>query len=229
MSAESIQAHPLLGAGLTLIAFVIGLQVQRRWSWAQPIVTTCVLLIGALLLFRIPYADYKIGGDYISVFLGPSTVALAIPLYHHANRIRQHLKPILIACTLGAIFGILSVGLIASLTQLPRDITLSLLPKSATSPISLEVARQIGGRPELAALASVLSGVLGSIIGLPILRRLHLRATIPIGVAIGTSSHGIGTARLLRDCEFRGSVSALSMALTGIITALLTPLLKYWP
>ncbi|TLD72154.1 LrgB family protein [Phragmitibacter flavus] len=226
---DHFYTHPIFGAGITVIAFAIGLQTQRRWSWAQPVVITTLLIIGTLLLLRIPYASYKIGGDLISTFLAPATVALAVPFYHHAKRIRHQLRPILIACTLGAIFGILSAGLVAHLAQLPREVILALLPKSATAPISMEVARHIGGKPELAALASVLSGLLGSIIGLPLLRRLHINADIPTGTAIGTSSHGLGTARLLRESEYLGSISALAMALTGIITALFTPLLKHWP
>lgn len=226
MNLEAFYREPAFGAGITVIAFVTGLQCQRRWHWMHPLVTTFVLLAGLLLLLRVPYASYKVGGDIIAAFLGPATVALAVPLYVHAQRIRRHMKVIGLSCAIGAVTGVVSAGLTAWLAGAPWQVVLSVLPKSATAPICIEVVRELGGVPELGALASVLSGLLGSIVGLPLLRAVGVRAEIATGTAIGTSSHGIGTARLLRESQFAGGVSGLAMGLTGVITALLTPLLQ---
>ncbi len=228
MNLSNLYSAPIFGAGITIIAYVIGTACQRRWHWLHPLLVTCGLLIGCLLLLHIPYSTYRNGGSLISAFLAPATVSLAVPLYHHARRIREHLKVIMISCALGALFGVISSGLTAYLAGAPHQIVLSVLPKSATAPICIEVVRQLGGVPELGALAAVISGLLGSIIGLPLLRALGIRNDIAIGAAIGTSSHGIGTARLLRESEFLGGVSALAMTLTGIFTALMTPLLQWW-
>lgn len=228
MNLTAMVAAPVFGAGITVIAYVVGSACQRRWKYAQPLVITVGLLIACLWLFRIPYSSYKVGGSIISAFLSPATVALAVPLYHHSRRIRKQLGIILISCCLGAIFGVLSAWAVAQLAGLPKPIMLSVLPKSATAPICMEVVRQIGGIPELGALASVIAGLLGSIVGPFVLRLVGINTDIAVGAAMGTGSHGIGTARMLRESEFRGSVSALAMAVTGIFTALLTPLIQAW-
>lgn len=218
---------PLLGVATTVIAYAIGLAVQRRWRWMPAMVLTCGLIMLLLWLAQIPYGSYKLGGDYIAFLLGPATVALAVPLYRHADRIRAHTVAIFTAIALGALAGIVSVVAIAAAVKLSWLLTVSMIPKSATTPISIGLSAMLGGSHEMTAVFTALAGLVGSLVGPPLLRRCGVRDDLAIGAAIGTSSHGLGTARLVPESELQTAVSALSMALCGIFTSLLCVLLKF--
>lgn len=228
MSPNDFIDSPFFGVAITCIAYGAWTLARRRWQWAHVMIGTCATLIALLVLAKIPYASYKKGGDLVSFFLGPATVALGVPLYTNAQRIRRHIPAILAAVTAGSITGLASAYLIAHALHASPAVLWAMVPKSVTTPISMELARTLGGSPELAAVFTVTAGLLGSLIGPPLLKSLRIRHPIAVGAAIGTSSHGLGTARLLHDAqsnpdrELPAGVSALSLALAGIITSLLT-------
>jgi predicted murein hydrolase (TIGR00659 family) len=227
MTANDFVESPLFGVATTCIAYGAWTLARRRWAWAHVMIGTCATLIALLLALRIPYASYSKGGDLISFFLGPATVALGVPLYVNAKRIRAHLPAIVIAVTAGSITGIASAGLVAWWLRASPEVLWAMVPKSVTTPISMELARQFGGSPQLAAVFTVTAGLIGSLIGPGLLRRVGVRHPIALGAAIGTSAHGLGTARLIHEAELPASVSALSLALAGIITSLLTLPLRW--
>ncbi|HZZ41591.1 MAG TPA: LrgB family protein [Tepidisphaeraceae bacterium] len=223
-----IYSTPLFGVAATVIAYSIGTGAHRRWRWAHGLVVTCGLLIAMILLGHVPYADYKVGGDLVAFFLGPATVALGVPLYKRAREIQQHLKAVILSVIAGAAVGIISAVLLVKLAGGSRTVMLSMAPKSVTTPISMEVSRMIGGTPELTAVLTVLAGLIGSVIGPWVLKCVGVKDDISVGVAMGTSSHGIGTARLVRESELAGGVAGLSMALAGIVTSLMAVGIKWW-
>jgi len=228
MAPNDFIESPVFGVGVTCLAYGLWTLARRRWAWAHVMIGTTLSLIALLVLARIPYASYKKGGDLVSFFLGPATVALGVPLYTNAQRIRKHLPAILIAVTAGSITGIASAYLVAWSLHASPPVLWAMVPKSVTTPISMELARHLGGSPELAAVFTVTAGLIGSLIGPGLLRFLRIRHPIALGAAIGTSSHGLGTARLIHEAELPSSVSALSLALAGIITSLLTLPLRWW-
>lgn len=225
---ESVYAAPLFGVAVTVIAYAIASAVQARVRWLPSLVVTCGSLIALLLVCHIPYSAYKSGGDIVSFFLGPATIALGVPFYKHAKAIRAHAGGVFIAVTAGSISGIASAGGLVLLMHGSPALLRSMLPKSVTTPISIELAKQLGGVPPLTAVFTVLAGLLGSVIGPQLLRLAGVRGNIAIGLAMGTSSHGIGTARIIRDSEFQGGASGLAMALAGIITSLLIIPIQWW-
>jgi predicted murein hydrolase (TIGR00659 family) len=225
---DSVYATPLFGVAVTVIAYAISSAVHRRVRWMPTLLLTCGGLIALLLICRIPYASYESGGDIIQFFLGPATVALGVPFYKHAKSMRAHAVPVVIAVAAGSATGIISAGGLVLLMHGSPMLLRSMLPKSVTTPISIELAKQLGGVPQLTAVFTVLAGLLGSIIGPRLLRLAGVRGNIAIGLAMGTSSHGIGTARILRDSEFQGGASGLAMALAGIITSLMIIPLQWW-
>lgn len=218
---EEIAKQPLFGVALTVAFYAIAQLLSRRWKWLHPLFVTAGGMIVFLLLCEIPYEDYKIGGDIVSFFLGPATVALAVPLYKSAQFMKGKVRAIVLGVAIGSISGLLSVALFMWALHGVRDTLLSMLPKSATSPIAIELARQLGGTPELGGVFAVLTGLLGSMLGPLLLRKAGVRSDVAIGTAVGTASHGIGTARLLRESELQGGVSGLAMGLSGIITPIL--------
>lgn len=212
---------PLLGITITLCAYCASSYLHRRWRFLNPMLLTFAAIVLILTAGRIPLEDYRAGGDVISFFLGPATVALGVPLYRHFHRIKSNLVPILSGVLIGSSCGLASSGLFVWILRGSQDILLSMLPKSATTPISIEIVRQLGGIPELGAVFTVLTGLIGSMIGPELLRKWGIKHDIALGVAMGTSSHGIGTSRMVQESELRGAVSSFAMGAAGIATSIL--------
>jgi predicted murein hydrolase (TIGR00659 family) len=219
---------PLFGIALTLLAYIISMLLHRRWKFIHPLLLTSVLLIMFLLATEIPYENYAKGGDILKLLLGPATVALGVPLYKYYQYYRKSAPAIVISVTIGSTTGIIVAGLSVWLVNSDHELVMSMLPKSTTTPIALELARQLGGKPELAAVFAVLTGLIGSVLGPRFLTIAGIRKDLPFGIAMGTASHGIGTARVIRESEYVGGASALAMALTGIITSILVIPLVWW-
>lgn len=216
------------GAALTIAAYAGALVLRGKIRRLHPLFTGSVAVIALLLLTGISYEEYRIGGDLLVFMLGPATVALGVPIYKHGKQLRRQFPLLLAGVTTGSIAAIVSSWLFASLFGLPPQILYSMLPKSVTTAVSIELAEQLGGVPELAALLTVLTGLLGSMFGPAFLRMAGVRGDLPVGTALGTASHGIGTARLVADSERQGSVSALAMSISCIVTPLLMLPLYWW-
>jgi len=213
---------PLFAVAATVGLYVLSLRAAAAWPRLHPLFLTAGGLIALLLALDVPYESYAEGGDLISFFLGPATVALAVPLYKRRHDIRRRIGLILASVTVGSAVGIGSAWLLMALFQGSREALVASLPKSATSAISIELARMLGGPGELAAVLTVLTGLAGSMFGPSLLRLLRLDGDVPLGLAIGTAAHGIGTSRLLRDSEEAGSYAGLAMGIAGIVISLLT-------
>lgn len=218
---EELYRQPLFGIAITVIFYAAAQRLNKRLTWVNPLFVTAGGLISLLLICDIPYQDYKIGGDAVTFFLGPATVALAVPLYKSARKMKGHIRAIVLGSLIGCIVGLLSAGLLVWSLHGSQDILLSMLPKSVTSPVAIEVARQLGGIPELGGVFAVLTGLLGSMLGPWLLLKAGVRSDIAIGTSIGTAAHGIGTARILRDSELQGGISGFAMGLSCIITPIL--------
>ncbi|MCL2646931.1 MAG: LrgB family protein [Phycisphaerales bacterium] len=221
---SQLTAEPLFGLTLTLTAYALALAIHHKFRFLHPLLVTCLLVMAFLLVARVPIDDYQTGGKFLEFFLGPATVALAVPLYRHAAVLRRHAVQIALTILTGSLIGIFSAAVIALLFHATRDVILSVLAKCCTTPIAIEVTRELHGNESLAASIVVLSGLTGALLGPPLLRLLHIRKHSAIGLAIGAASHGIGTSSLLRHNELQGTYAGLAMALNGILTAaLLTP------
>lgn len=219
---EALWDSPLFGIGITLAFYMASLALARRTRRIHPLFVTAGGIVLLLLILDIPYESYSRGGDYITWLLGPATVALAVPLYKSARQIGpRRLRMLAAAVACGALAGLVAVGAIVFVFQGSQMLMLSLLPKSVTAPIAIELVRELGGIPELGGVFAVLTGLLGSMAGPALLRRAGITGDLGIGAAIGTAAHGIGTASLLRESEIQGGISGLAMGMSGMITPLL--------
>jgi predicted murein hydrolase (TIGR00659 family) len=224
---ETVRAF---GVVTTLAAYALALRVHRKAAWLHPLLLTCLMLMAMLLLLpcvRVPLTveDYRRGGDLIVFFLGPSTVALAVPLYKHRRTLGRHAAQIGVSIVAGGLVGIISAAAIAIALHATKAIVLSVMSKSVTTPIAVEITSALGGKPELTAAIVVCAGLLGAVVGVPVLKAIGLKNNAAIGLGMGTASHGIGTSSVLRTSELQGTYAGLAMALNGIFTAtLLTPL-----
>jgi putative effector of murein hydrolase len=203
-----LTASPLLGLTLTLAGYAVGRWAHRRTGnpALQPVLVAIVLIGAFLLVADIPYRDYLAGGSFVSFWLGPATVALALPLHHEWHLVRRAMLPILTGIAAGAVVSIGSAVLVTRLAGGGHVLELTMAPKAATTPVSIAVSDQIGGIPALTAVLTIVAGITG-------------------GLAIGAASHGIGTSRALHESSTEGAFSALSMALTALATSVLVPLI----
>ncbi len=177
-----------------------------------------------LSIFDVDMEHYNKGGDMISFFLGPATVALAVPLYKQLPLLKKNLLSILAGVTSGCIVALTSVWVLGDTFGVSSELTLSILPKSVTTPIGVELSSQIGGIPEITVGMILVAGILGAVIGPSICRYLKIKNSVAVGIAIGTSSHALGTTKAMELGETQGAMSSLSIGLAGLITVLITPL-----
>ncbi|MFC5449237.1 LrgB family protein [Paenibacillus aestuarii] len=224
---SSIFQQPMFGISLTLVVYAAAQWLHGRWPKVHPLFVTSLGIIVILLVCRIPYEAYRVGGDSVALLLGPATVGLGVPLYKQMKSIRSNLASIFAGLTAGSLSALICAGGLAWSLGAAKSIWVTMIPKSVTTPISVEIVRHLGGVPELGVIVTTLTGLIGSMIGPELLRKCGVRSDIAIGTAIGTASHGIGTARLVKESELQASVSGFAMAATGIlISVLVIPL--YW-
>lgn len=224
---EWLSSSPLFGITITLAAYAIGRWAHRRTGspWLQPVVVAIVIVAVFLEATGIDYAHYLTGASYIGFWLGPATVALALPLHREWHLVRRAALPILAGIAAGALVSVLVAIAATRLSGGSRELQLTMAPKAATTPVSIALSTQVGGIPALTAVLTILAGILGAVVGPWLLDRLRITDLRARGVALGTVSHGIGTSRALHESRTEGAFSALSMALSALATSVMVPIL----
>jgi predicted murein hydrolase (TIGR00659 family) len=216
----------LLALAATLLAFEAGVRLQRRcngMALANPVLVAVVLMTAVLSLTGTSAAAYFDAMQPLTLLLGPATVALALPLYRSASSIRRAIMPVLIGVFAGGTIAALTAVAVASVLGAPPTVIYSIASKSVTAAISMGVAKEIGGDPQLAAALSVLTGISGAVICVRLFNLLGIRDPRARGVAAGVTAHGIGTARMLAESPEAGAFSGLAMGLTGMAAGILLP------
>lgn len=210
---------------LTLgVYFLLNLLYMRyHFTFLTPVLTTTAVLILILLLTGISYDTYMIGGVWIDRLLGPAVVSLAIPLYKQRKLLFDNLVPVLTGVLSGVVVGMASGIILAKLFNFRNIEILSLLPKSITSPVAMQIADQIGGIPSLAAVFVMISGFSGIIIGPAFLKWLRIDSSIGRGIGLGASAHGLGTAKALEYGPQEASMSSVAMSLSAVFGSFLGP------
>ncbi|WP_240231951.1 LrgB family protein [Devosia lacusdianchii] len=223
-----LAASPLLWLTLTIGVFLAAQYLARLSGFhtlVNPVLITIVLIVLVLQLTGTSYNTYFDGAQFIHFILGPATVALAVPLYRSRKLVRASALPILAALAVGAPFAMLSATGIALLLGAAQQIVLALVPKSVTAGIAVGIAGEIGGEPALTAVLVISTGILGAIIVTPLMNALRITDYAARGFAAGLTSHGIGTARAFQVNSVAGTFAGLAMALNGLATAFLAPLI----
>lgn len=217
----------LFGVTITIIIYSLSLLINKKVNIAilNPIILSIIAIIIFLNLNNIDYKVYNKGGSIISFFLGPATVALAVPLYKQINLLRENFLAILLGIVAGAGAGIITVILLSRIFALDKVITLSMLPKSTTSAIAIDIAESIGGNPALAIAFVIATGILGNIIGPALLRICKINNRLAQGISLGTASHVVGTARAMEIGEVEGAMASLAIGVAGLITVFLAPII----
>ena len=214
------------GVALTLITYEIGKWIQKKTGLKvlSPLITATLLIIGVLALFDIDYSTYKPGADIIGFFIGPATVSFAVPLYKNIKIIKENLAPILIGLLGGLLTGMVSVLGLCYIFGINQHLTISMLPKSVTSAIGFAISEMIGGVPEITLVLIVVAGVTGYVVGEFVFKILKIDDPVIRGIALGTNSHVVGTAKAMELGEKEGALSSAAITLAGLLMVFLVPL-----
>jgi predicted murein hydrolase (TIGR00659 family) len=223
--------------GTALIAILVTIAIyffSKKFYQRFPTPFTIPLLIGTLLIIMlltvsgIPYDTYMVGGKWIEQLLGPAVVALAFPLYKQREVLKAYFFPLLTGVSCGALFGVISGAQLSRLLGIEEMLVYSIMPKSVTTPVAMEVASSLGGIPALAAIFVMIAGIGGVIISPILLKVFNITHVIGKGVGLGSAAHAIGTARALEAGELEGAISSVSMTLSAIIVSILGPMMFYF-
>ena len=223
---EILSQMPLFSLVLTVGTYQIGLFCQRKWKTplCNPLLISVALVVGVLMATGFAAEQYQMDMKIFSWLITPATVSLAVPLYQQMQKLKKNLPAIVAGVVAGTITGLVSVFALCALFSLDRQTTVSLLPKSITTAIGMVISGQNGGIEALTSLVIAFTGIFGSVAGLGLCKLLKLDNPIAQGVAFGTSSHVVGTAKASELGSLQGAVSSLSLAVAGVVTALLFPL-----
>lgn len=219
--------NPIFGITISLIAFEIGCFLFKKTKnpMFNPLLIAITLVILFLKLTNISLESYNVGGKYISFLLGPATVILAVPLYKKLNLLKKYIFPIIIGILTGTSVGLISVLILSKLFNMDKELMFSLIPKSITTPIGMEVSKQLGGNTSITVAAIIITGILGAIIGPIIFSICKIKNEIAVGISLGTASHAMGTAKALELGETEGAMGGLAIAISGLLTVFLAPLI----
>lgn len=210
---------------LCLGSFLLGVLIYKKTniSLLQPLLITMIIIIPFLKITGIEYKTFYQNTRILNFMLGPSVVALGYVLYEQVGHLKGNVFSILTAVFIGGIVGIGTVVVTAKLLGADHTLVASLAPKSVTTPIAMNLSEKHGGASSLTAIFVVICGVFGGLIGPIVLRRIGVKSKIAQGLAMGSASHALGTARAMEMGAIEGAISGLAIGLMGIMTALLIP------
>jgi len=223
---EFLENSVFFGVLLTLTAFLIGLFIQKKLKHMlfNPLLIAIILVAVALLALDIDYEKYKASAEPISFLLTPATVCLAIPLYEQFSMLKKNWKAVLCGIASGIATCLVSVFVLALLFRLDHATYVTLLPKSITTAIGMGVSEELGGYVPITIAAIILSGILGNIFAPSFCKLCRITEPVAVGVAIGTSSHAIGTSKALEIGQIEGAMSSLSIVVAGLLTVIGAPI-----
>lgn len=226
---RNILSSPLLWIAMSILCFTLGVKIKTRFHNAllNPLLLAAIFVFALLYITGTDYETYNGGGAFIGMFLTPATAVLAIPIYRQRELLRQNILPILSGAFVGSLVSVVSVIIFSRLFGLDEIVTVSLVPKSVTTAIGLEISATLGGTQSITMIAIIISGIGGAIIMPTILKVCKIEDSIAKGIAMGTASHAIGTSRALEMGETEGAMSGLAIGVAGLITVVLSLFVPY--
>ncbi|WP_082630190.1 LrgB family protein [Peribacillus muralis] len=215
---------------LTIIAYIIGRKIYAKYPspFTTPVFFSTITIILILLASGLNFEDYTPGKNIITYFLGPATVALAVPLYKNRKIIVKHALPAISGMILGLMVTLIIAFTIALAFSLPPFILQGLAVKSITVPIAVEITELYGGDSNISAAFVILTGVLGTMIAPKMMDKLNITLPFARGIAYGTIAHGLGTAQAAQESEFTGAVAGAAMAIAGILISCFFPFISHF-
>ena len=219
---ELIRNSAYLGVLISLASYALGIWLRRktRLSFMNPLLISIVLVILFLGLSGMSYGTYASGAYSISFLLTPATICLAVPLYEQFTLLKKHWKAVMAGIVSGVVSSLVCILLLALLFRFDHQTYVTFLPKSITTAIGMDVAEELGGYVPLAVVVIIITGVLGNVIAEGVLKVFRIEEPIAKGIAIGSSSHAVGTAKAMEIGPVEGAMSSLSIVVCGVLTVI---------
>ncbi|MBR6771642.1 MAG: LrgB family protein [Lachnospiraceae bacterium] len=210
------------GVVISLIGYEIGLYLKKKLKSAlcNPLLISIVFVIVVLLVLKIDYASYQAGGKYLSYLLTPATVCLAVPLYQQLELLKKNWRAVFLSIFSGVISSLASVLLLSKLFGFTHQQYVTLLPKSITTAIGIGVSEKLDGIVTVTVILIIITGILGNVIAETVFKIFGIKEPIARGLALGTASHAIGTAKAMELGQIEGAMSSLSIVVSGILTVI---------
>lgn len=214
------------GIVLSLLCYWAALKISEKVksTLCNPLLVASVMIIALLMFFQVDYETFDRGASYLTYFLNPATVCLAVPLYRQFQVLKTNLKAILLGITAGCIACMITIAGLAAVFALSQEVTISVLPKSITTAIAIGLSQEMGGISSITVACVVVTGIFGACIASVLFKVLKIEEPVAQGLAAGTSAHAIGTSRALELGEIQGAMSSLAIAVTGLMTVILVPI-----
>lgn len=221
---EFLQDSVFFGVFISIVTYEIGALIKRKWNVAifNPLLISIALIIIFLILFDVDYDTYEFGAKYLSYFLTPATVALAVPLYEQIEPLKHNWKAIIAGILSGALTSALCVLILSVIMGLDHKQYVTLLPKSITTAIGMGLSEELGGIVTITVAVIVVTGVIGNMFAEQICKLFHITDPVAKGIAIGSSSHAMGTSKAMEMGEIEGAMSSLSIAVSGLLTVVVS-------
>lgn len=219
---EFFETSAFAGVTISLLSYMLGIWLKKKFKSGifNPLLVSVIATILVLVVCHVDYESYNAGAKYLSWFLTPATVCLAIPLYEQLELLKANWKAVVAGIVSGVFTSLVVVFLMALLFQLEHQEYVTLLPKSITTAIGMGVSEELGGHVTITVAVIVVTGVLGNILAEAVCKIFKIHEPIAKGIAIGSSSHAIGTAKAMEMGDVEGAMSSLSIAVAGILTVL---------
>lgn len=219
---EFFETSVFFGVFISLLSYGLGMMLKKKWKLAifNPLLIAVAVTILCLYLLHVDYAVYKEGAACISFWLTPATICLAVPLYEQIGLLKKNYKAIIIGIIAGVLTSLTSVLLLVLLFRLEYASYVTLLPKSITTAIGMGVSEELGGYVPITVAVIIVTGVIGNMLAETVCKVFKINDPVAKGIAIGSSSHAIGTAKAMEMGDVEGAMSSLSIVVSGILTVI---------
>lgn len=204
--------------------FFVYIKKKLKWSFVNPLLFAIAVDMAVLLSFNIDTKTYQSGAKYVSVLLTPATIALAFPLYEELKTIEKDIVPIALSIVFGVFSSLLTVFVIYKIFLLEKVHFITLMPKSITTAIGIDVSRSMGGIVSITVFTIIFTGIFGAMVSDAVFKLMKIKSDIAKGVALGSASHAIGTAKANNMNELCGAASSMSLVISGILSVIILPL-----
>lgn len=220
--SEILESSVFFGVFISLVSYTFGVWLKKRtgWALANPLLISIVLVIATLALTDVSYESYAKSANIISYLLTPATICLAVPLYQQVELLKKNWKAVISGIGAGVLSSLVCVLLLALLFRFGHEAYVTFLPKSITTAIGIGVSEELGGYVSVTVVSIIITGVLGNIFAEKFLKLLRINEPIAKGIAIGTASHAVGTAKAMEMGAVEGAMSSLSIVVSGILTVI---------
>lgn len=223
---EILSGSTFFGIAISLGTYFLGVFLQKKMKIAlvNPLLISTILIILFLFIFQVDFETYNEGGKYLSVFLTPATICLAVPLYRQIQVLKKNLAAIFVGIGCGVIAHAMTIFILSKCFGLSKVLTLSALPKSVTTPIAVGISQEIYGIEAVTIMGVMIAGIMGAVLGPFVCKVFRIKEPVAQGLAIGAASHAVGTSKALELGEVQGAMSSLAIVVTGILTVVAVPL-----